>query len=1424
MIYDIIIDTLLFGASGYITNKYVMDMLLNEYPISKSLKIGGKLKVSKKQFIKNVSNMMEKDILSSEKISEKFKNHDFSEEFTNFSKDFFNEFLCRDMKSLRLKDIPIFYDACCGLRDIAINLINTNIGDILNNVGSNIKLSELVTDEQTKHISKNLLQNLILTIKNTNIINDISHMSIEELNDIKLSDIISKDLLDVIKSNIEKEAHKFNNIIKDNFSERIDLSINEILKQNKLDNILKQVQNELSQKPLKSYINVNTKDIAYFIRGNLLDFLSSEKGEKAIFDMYDDLKDYIIERNISLLDLYNVDYEKAIKDRLNSRINNIAYSILKWIGNNNTDLDNTIKESIGEFISGNPELKSKIFSTIKSYFDSKKNEDGKIVRILVESEVNNENLDKISSFINLEISNKLKEIDAKAIINRFEDKKVFNDEILTDSIKKYIKSMDNIAIEAIIDDIISMPLSNFINLDLVKLFNDRFKYIFIDYIKQNTYYSTEIHTDIVNKLSEHIFKSFNEKLAELLDKDFIDNKANKIKKLLLNSISENENALIEIINSKISEFTNQGMVSDLFSKLSEFSQSSDILVSEKINELIQQNLLKLIDDIGDIRVSKLLTKFSSIPDIHNSFSDFMKNIAGECITIVNEGYVRETVDKHFENLNDLEFASHIKDTNSINTKKINITGGIIGAAVGLPLSYASYKLLSSSIINNVFSWQGMALGTIIGLPTNFIAMNAFSSFRNENSIIAKIPVLKNIGKKSIHKKQMHFADYMANIIENIMIDEETIQDLVQSKSTQLKNNISNTISNDDYSYIYNFLNSNKEYFSKKLSDSAKELISYNTDSIARYISNSIADTPIKSIINRNLIDSLMNQVSLNKDKLLNLSSNYISKNIIDNLTLLKLAPNKILNQIMDETDLIISDNFNNITSFLKEPELLRKYLSKYEASYKVFLNKNLIDTFSHNTLDDLYYSLYSSLYSRLITNDSLNTLSEGVKHGIVNEFINNKKLGNLFDRRIKFIISSMFFKYFNELIVDLHEYMSLNRHTSIEKDIKEKLLSNLSLKEKISYNAIGADATITNIINSLIQVKIPLFVERNLEQFYDISKNITEDILDVYLEEIDISLNNEKLNTFINGLFIVKNKVSIIKNKGFLIFNSYMKKYSDTKIKDFAKHMNLGSIKDFFSKYEDEISFILKQLSNSIKKNKDSILKSSSGIFEQISVKALDSILVKDLFKGADELDLTEMKNSFSKIIEDSDLLYLNTRAIINSFYNYLDDRDLLSTIIDINDINLTLDKTIKNLSNDKEFFNYIQELYSKIISNDLKFSVYINLGYNVKKYFTELLTDAFYLTIKKNLSNIYNGINLDEIAKEEIMRLSQQDFQGLYNIFWKNNFRNTIWTGLAGGLLGLNRPIGIVAVSIVFLNSIRKSASKFTLKLREKLKLKKDK
>ncbi len=1429
MLLDIIIDTLLFGASGYVTNKYVMNMLFKEYPFVKNLQVGGKVKASKKQFVQNVSNMMEKDIINSEKISDRFKEHNFNEEFSSFSKDFIDKFVCRETRSLRLKDIPVFHDACYGIRDIVINLVNTNISDILNNLGSSIKLSELITKNQAEHLSKVMLQNLVLTIKNTDIIENIILTSSENFNNIKLSDIISKDISELIKSNISKKAINFEEIIRANLSERIDSSINEILKQNKLESILMQVQDEISKKPLKTFININTQEMAGTFRENIIEFINSEKGEKLLADMYYDLKDYIINSNLNLYNLFKTDYEESIQERTNNRLNSITYSILKWIESNNSDLESSIKESIADVITGHTELKNKIFSTFKNYFNNKKNEDGKIISILLESENNNENLNKISSYIITETSNYLMGVNAKSIINSFEEKQIFNSGIFINSIIKYVKNIDNSTIETFFNDAIALPLNYFINIDLTKLFNDKLKYIFIDYIKQNTYYSTELLTDIASKVTEYIFTSFNETIGDLLDQDYLVDKSNRIKKLILKNIAENENQIIDAINSKINQFVNNSNISSVFDKMNEFNQSSDIIVAEKINELLQQNFLKIVDDIGDIRISKLLTKLSSIPNIHSSLSDFMKSVVGESIAFVSEGYISEIVETHFDKQNELEFAWHIKNTNSININKINLSGGIIGASIALPLSIISDKLLSCSIINNVFSWKGMVLGSIIGLSTNFIAMNPFSKCYSESSILAKIPILTNYKKKSILKKQSIFADYMANIVESNLIDENTIEDLIQSKSIQLKRNIANSISVDDYKQIYNFFDNNKVYLSDKLSSATLAALTNKTESLAEYISESISDIPIKMLINRNLIDSIMSLVASNKDKLLSSSLEYFNNNIFDNLTISTFIPEKILDKILDRTDIVLNDSFYRISDFLKETEYLRRYLIKHENSYKNFLDKNLIDTFSSDTLDDLYYKIFSSLYSHLFTDDNLSILSDITYQGLSKEFIGNKKLDKLFDRRTKFILSSMFFKYFKDLVIDLHQYMSLNRAV-IENDIREALLSNLNLKEKLSYNAVGADNAIHNIVNNLIQIKLPLFIERNLEQFYEISKSITEDILDVYLNDLGMSLDKDKTSSYVKDLFVVKNRNSIIKNKSFLIFNTYMKKYNEIKTIEFAKNLHLGNINEIFAYYENEISYILKHLTTNIKRNKNNIIKISSGIFEQSSIKILDSILVKDLFIGLSDSDLINMKNYFDKTIEDNDLLYLNINAFINSFYNYLDDRDLLDTIVDINDFKTALNSSLNKLSESKKFEEYINDLFTKIITDDLKFSIYVNIGNNVKHYFTDILADGFYLSIKNNLGKIYSSIRLDEITREEIMKLPLQQFQDLYNIFWLNNYRNTVWTGLLGGIFGANRIAGVLLIATTYAsNALKtlKSLIKFifkpikilSIKIKEKLK-----
>lgn len=1406
MLYDVFIDTLLYGATGYITNKYVIDMLFKEYSLFNKVKCGGKIINSRMQFVKNVSIMMEKDIINAQKISEKFKTHNFNEEFRNFSKDFFDECICRDVKSLRLKDIPVFYDACCSVRDIAVNLLDINMGDILQNLGGDINLSRLITQKQIEHISQNIIQDIILVIQNTEIISNIVAESFDAFCDVKVSDIISKNISEKIKNNIQKEAVNFGSIIKENFDESIDTALNEILYQNGISNILNQIQESILQKPLKTFIKPASEDIAKYSHESIIEFLNSEKAEKALSNMYYDLKEYIVSTNASFFNIYKKDYEKIIKNHIKSRVNNVAYSVLKWVENNNDDLNAAIKESIDEIIPENPELRAKIFSTIKDYYSSRKKDDSLIIDILLKFESNNENLDKISSFIVAETENYLKSKNVRTIINALEDKKIINADVLINSIIKYIKYSSQNMLSGFIDNILSKNIGEYIDLDLVKIFNDKLKYIFIDYIKINTFYSEEIHIDLTKEVSEFIFESLDNKISELTDKKYALDKADDIKRLLIKNINNNVNRLTAKVGNIINNFVSKNNISDLLDKLSETNQSFDIRANEKISELISKNFSQLVDDIGDIRVSKILSKISSIPDIHDSLSDFMKNIVGESIAVVTEGYISETVERHFDEFTDTEFTDYIKTSTLINPQKINISGGLIGAAAGLSLSLASMNILSSSVISNVFSWQGIVLGSIIGLSTNFIAMNSFSTACSKNGILAKIPILKHFTENFIKQKQSIFADYMSEIVKGDLIDERTIQDLVQSKSTQLKHNINNTITNDGYKPIYEFLKNNNEYISSNLSLLTKNTLTKNTGTIASHISKSISDIPIKHLLNRNAIDSLMDVISTKKDEIVNISFDYIRQYLGENLSVLDFASKEMSDQIKEEIILSIDDQFGKITEFIKDIKNFKRYFSRYNKSYDDFLTQTLIDTIPLNSLDNIYFNLFDSLYSYAFTEDKINELCSKIYESLNNEFNINTNLDEVLGRKNKVLLNGMFYKYFKDIIIELQAYLSQNRHTKIETDIREKLLRSLNLKERASYNAVGADKIIFDIVNNLILIKIPGLFDRTFEQFYEISKGLSDDILNINIENLGICIDRDKLDGLVKELFIKDTGAPIIKNKAFLIFNLYMQKYNDTKIKKFAEHMYLDNINNIFARYETEISFVLKQLYNNTKKNKNTALKESIRIIGQSSHKILDSVLLKRLFDKINQDDIIKIEDIIKEIIEKNDLVYLNIKSIINSFYNYLEDMDLMDSVIDINDINSSLEEFIKKAAEDKSFDTFVQSLYSKIISNDLKFSTYMNMTKNVKKYLTELLVDGFYIAIRKNLNEIFQSIDLDDITKEEIMNLPSQKYQAIYKIFWKNNLKNAIWTGLAGGIITANKFGGI---ALALLETAKNTASK---------------
>lgn len=83
-----IITPVLGAMAGYITNDYAINMLFKSYT---PLNIGGIIPKTREEFIENVSNLVEQELITSDKIDEIINSEDFKQSFNTIIEDFFNK-------------------------------------------------------------------------------------------------------------------------------------------------------------------------------------------------------------------------------------------------------------------------------------------------------------------------------------------------------------------------------------------------------------------------------------------------------------------------------------------------------------------------------------------------------------------------------------------------------------------------------------------------------------------------------------------------------------------------------------------------------------------------------------------------------------------------------------------------------------------------------------------------------------------------------------------------------------------------------------------------------------------------------------------------------------------------------------------------------------------------------------------------------------------------------------------------------------------------------------------------------------------------------------------------------------------------------------------------------------------------------------
>ncbi|NLJ57834.1 MAG: DUF445 family protein [Tissierellia bacterium] len=580
IILNYLVQGILGGASGYITNEYAINMLFKEYT---PLKLGGVIKKSRNEFIENLSSMIEKDIITQERLHEILNSKEFKINFEKLTENFFRESLYKTVGSNKFSDIDKIDLTMKATDKFVKKIIDQDLNTIVAFIVSNINLKDLITNTQSTKIVDSLYISTLDFLENTNIL----EKALEDLwgqNNLKLSD-----LLNGIPESIVYQFVEFS--LKDP-------SFCELIKLTAIDDGINESLSVFYNKQIKDIVKLDNEAFT-----TLTTFIN-KRGQGYINDFCQSIFAYGKTLDISLLSLLDKSFEENLKNYLSKTLPYILDKVIILVENNSLLIDKIIEESIDQLVKTN-NIKAKFLSLIKKIYFNKLNKghfSHKIIFFI--KQINPETLsesisDKIIESLNIAI----KDIFILAENSNLDEKA---SHLLTSYIKNNLVNISEIYIKDILSQInFSIEKSQLPN----KFLKDKSTAYIVNKLKTISF--DEVSPDFTNKVGRFIKDQLYTNEVAIKNwayekvKDF-DFSQNILKNLDLDHIKENSYSKYKENSSKLKDLKLQLLLDKLNLKhLSKNSAESlrtylvnnkEVILKGSIKGIVSDNLNKLSDD------------------------------------------------------------------------------------------------------------------------------------------------------------------------------------------------------------------------------------------------------------------------------------------------------------------------------------------------------------------------------------------------------------------------------------------------------------------------------------------------------------------------------------------------------------------------------------------------------------------------------------------------------------------------------------------------------------------------------------------------------------------------------------------------------------------------------------------------------------
>ncbi|ANQ48798.1 DUF445 family protein [Flammeovirga sp. MY04] len=1359
MISELFLKIISGAVVGYTTNDLALRMLFE-----KVLGIPSIVEQTKDTFIKNISQLVESEIIRHDNISEEVKKDKFREAFLIMLTEFIENQLRNEFsEDDRLKDIPAIDESI----DKLILVLNDHLSDVirkaLEGILPELKIADFTSQQQIGVISESIYDIAVDTLHNHHFLEILSNDIWQEFKREKVSDVFSPIIFDSVSNYTAHFFDELHDSLKDG-ELPIDVFLKRFLDNIEANQLIFDLSESVSKKKLSEILGSGDhQKIANEVH-NVLSKEFSNTSENAPFRrLIAIFIEVLKQEETTIFQILPPAISDSFEKFIRKNIPILMDAVIEWIQENREEINHLVDQSFEENSSSIGKWLAKLFtSSVAEQFKAV----DEIIAIASEHK-SEENKQKFAQEGTEYIVQYLKRHSIGSLLQKF------NQDKLTEGLHQLIISVIDDRLLGKGADSMSMILERKVGQiwsadrqknDLLQLtqylIDEKLVRDFL-YQRKSTDKGKAIVVDRIDRIK-------NQPLYTIFSDQTISKFGQKVQNYSYKTLKNEKKSLLPNLEKSVWKEVKHKHFSDYF------GASQIQKITPKLKKLGTKFLRKFSHQAKERPIYDLIGVVEKIASLPLKLTNAIIGYIDRNINRLMQGQVSKIVEKNLHNKHQ-QLPEMVKGFMGSNMKPITYFGAILGAIAGGITAFVHFG------DNPTFMALGIAaVYGITGLGTNWIAIKMiFRPYRPKYLFGLQLPFTPSV----ISTNQSKFAQNMGDFVGQQLLNEESIGSDIEEKLASLKTSIFNTFVESDYKTVDTLLDTEKKNISKKISKLiAQELFAHRYDYAKKAIT--VLDKEIDDLTDIDIITLENTLTNLSQKEIVYTTlSNYLTARVIrllkDDLMLMDALPDKFIEQIFEGVREILNRQIYKTNQWIQDDQLFDELKIIFRDKLMNYRSKTLDDIalFSENK-EKIKYKVWDFMNDSIHNSEFQEKVFRLIEREIHKYSEKDLPIRDLFGGRPYALLQEQSIEMIDQLMEKI-----IGRIRKNDEEYANKVYNKARNKQPL---AVLYEGIIKKTTKDLVNNKIPELLIKGLP---DITQKVQNKISiiakETKVKELEISIQNEALKDTVKSL--VKNQRLTTSIQ--YVLNRIVDEVFKTKIEDILNvgDVTEGELYDSLSRnLAPEIEIVRKHLDVQLSDNQKTALIVNDLLVMIINIfnKIVLTKKVKDIFEGVDEHNLElGIQDTFNLLLNSRSFQKL-TSQLASTLAQDIGSKGM-HQIFDKQQLLHDLERGIyHSLENHK-----IQEQI-RDITGGLSHIILDNFNHSLKRetkdYLLNKMLDGLMKSAIPHSSKLIQKIDFKGIVVKEINMMDPQKIEELFYGFAGMYFNRLI---IYGFILGL--PIG---------------------------------